>query len=131
MSLHIDFLPENMKKMQMLIWFYSFFCIFSWIKNLEVCFCTLSVDYFGQQDKIAFVGLKSRLDSNIELKSSNNTYLNIIEIFNKLCLRVKILIIKIVDEPWKEGKTPFEGDKDCYWNVYRLFQDGWKLPYLH
>ena len=27
---------------------------------------------------------KMRLDSNIESKSSNNTYLNIIEIFNKL-----------------------------------------------
>ena len=30
-----------------------------------------------------------RLDSNIESKSSNNTYLNIIEIFNKLSKKIK------------------------------------------
>ena len=32
-----------------------------------------------------------RLDSNIESKSSNNTYLNIIEIFNKLFEKLNII----------------------------------------
>ena len=35
--------------------------------------------------------LVSRLDSNIESKSLNNTYLNIIEIFNKLLKKLNII----------------------------------------
>ena len=34
---------------------------------------------------------KERLDSNIESKSSNNTYLNIIEIFKKLFKKINII----------------------------------------
>ena len=35
-----------------------------------------------------------RLDSNIESKSSNNTYLNIIEIFNKLFKKLNIIELR-------------------------------------
>ena len=41
-------------------------------------------------DSIHFREL-SRLDSNIKSKSSNNTYLNIIEIFNKLSKKLNII----------------------------------------
>ena len=33
----------------------------------------------------------TRLDSNIKLKSSNNAYLNVIEIFNKLFKKINII----------------------------------------
>ena len=38
--------------------------------------------------------LKWRLDSNIESKSSNNTYLNIIEIFNKVLKKINIIKLR-------------------------------------
>ena len=60
---------------------------------------------------LAFCKKRTRLDSNIESKSSNNTYLNIIEIFNKLFK--KLNFIKswnlVVTSTRKKGHIKFRG----------------------
>ena len=63
------------------------------LKSLQNCF------FFGLvgsvvrkcEEKVAKLEKKKRLDSKIESKSSNNIYLNIAEIFNKLYLQINII----------------------------------------
>ena len=52
-----------------------------------------------------------RLDSNIKSKSLNNTYLNIIEIFNKLFKNMNIINMQnlVVTLPRKKGNFKFMG----------------------
>ena len=44
-----------------------------------------------RKQNLIFKRLKMSLDSNIESKSSNNTYLNIVKIFNKLFKKMNII----------------------------------------
>ena len=44
--------------------------------------------------KSSLIVVFKRLDSNIESKSSNNTYLNIIKIFNKLFKKLNIIELR-------------------------------------
>ena len=48
---------------------------------------------------------ESRLDSIADSKSSNKTYLNIVEIFNKLFKKMNIIEIKtlVATPTWKKG----------------------------
>ena len=51
------------------------------------------------------------LDSNIKSKSLNNTYLKIVEIFNKLFKKMNIIEMQnlVVASSWKKGHFKFMG----------------------
>ena len=70
----------------------------------------------GKSNKIACLlwkrtGKYLRLDSNIELESLNNTYLNIVKIFNKLFQKMNIIemLNLVATSTRKKGNFKFTG----------------------